>query len=70
MSAAHQTTREKTRKSLQKTREKKTQKKRKNPQILKSRCFRWFLDFFAVPKIITVCVPGRSAEIFRRNIHV
>ena len=39
-------------------------KKRKNPQILKSRCFGNFRIFLEFQKFFTVCVHGRSAEIF------
>ena len=39
-------------------------KNRKNPQILKSRCFGNFRIFLEFQKFFTVCVHGRSAEIF------
>ena len=39
-------------------------KKRKNPQILKSRYSRYFRIFSQFQKILTMCVHGRSAEIF------
>ena len=39
-------------------------KKRKNPQILKSRCLGNFRIFLEFQKSFTVCVHGRSAEIF------
>ena len=43
---------------------KKNAKNRKNPQILKSRCFGNFRIFLEFQKFFTVCVHGRSAEIF------
>ena len=67
MFAAHQTTGDKTRKTPQKN----PQKARKNPQKHAKTRKSWnlvvlgsFRIFLVVPKIITVCVPGRSAEIF------
>ena len=70
MFAAHQTTGDKTRKTPQKTR-KKPAKTRKNTQKHAKTRKSWnlvvlgsFRIFLVVPKIITVCVPGRSAEIF------
>ena len=60
MFAAHQTTGDKTRKTPQKKR-KKPAKNRKSWIFVVLGSFRIFL---VVPKIITVCVPGRSAEIF------
>ena len=61
MFAAHQTTGDKTRKTPQKKKRKKPAKTRKSWNIVVLGSFRIFL---VVPKFITVCVPGRSAEIF------
>ena len=60
MFAAHQTTMEQT---AQKKTQKPTNKKQKpaNPEIS---LFQVVCGFVFVPKIITVCVPSRSAEIF------
>jgi len=69
MFAAHQTTREKTRKTPQKKSQKTHKKKREktqkpaNPEISLFKVVFGFFLLFQIPKIIPVCVPGRSAEI-------